>query len=300
MSSVAGIAPRRAAADLLTLTRPGQWAKNLLVVPLPLLDTFQWGLPGLGRVAWAVVVFTLASSLVYVGNDVADRHRDREHPLKGSRPIASGRVSVAGAWFFATILLVCLLALLAAQPAALWWPVLAYIALNVAYSRKLKHLPLFDVSTVAAGFALRLVQGYVALGEPVSGWLVVAVFALCLLLIVGKRRHELLTHGARHRPALRGYTVALTDHLLVLNAVVMVTAALQYLSTEAPIQPYGTAALILSTPFVMFGLARYLQVVLVRDGGGDPVKALLTDRVLLGAGLLWTGLISGLITLAHL
>ncbi|MEV6521273.1 UbiA prenyltransferase family protein [Longispora sp. NPDC051575] len=290
---------RQRIRDLVALVRPGQWVKNLLVVPLPLLDAFALDLWSLGRIGWAVLVFTLASAIVYVCNDIADRARDRRHPVKRSRPVAAGRVPVGTAWAYAAGLAVVLALLLALQPPVTWWPVLCYLVLNAAYTRKLKHLPLLDVCVVATGFALRLMGGYTAIDTPASGWLIVAVYALCLLLIIGKRRNELQVSGVEHRPALRGYSLALADQLLVLNATVAVTAGLIYLRTEAPVGGYGKAALLLSAPFALFGLSRYLQLVLVRHAGGDPVRAVLGDRVVLGVAAVWLVALSAVVVLAH-
>ncbi|GIH25178.1 decaprenyl-phosphate phosphoribosyltransferase [Acrocarpospora phusangensis] len=271
--------------DLIALVRPLHAAKSVLLVPLALLDTGSWSLASLGRVSWAVAGFVLAGACVYIGNDLADRHRDSLHPVKRHRPIASGRVPVRAAQLFQTALLVLLGLVIAVGPGRPYWPLLAYLALNVAYSRSLKHIPLIDVGTVALGFALRVVQGYAAIGEPISGWLVVTVFSLALLLVIGKRRRELLESGPDHRPALRGYSVELTGHLLQLTSVLAAVAGLIYLRTEAPFGPYGLAAMLLSTPFVLFALFRYLQVVLVDGGGGDPVRGVLQDRGLTVTGL---------------
>ncbi|WP_083958075.1 UbiA prenyltransferase family protein [Herbidospora mongoliensis] len=271
--------------DLLALIRPHHSAKALLLVPLPLLDTGRWTLGALGQIGWAVAGFILAGACVYIGNDLADRHRDRLHPGKRDRPIAAGRISVRTALLLRTGLLVLLGLLIAAGPGRPYWPLLAYVVLNVAYSRRLKHVPLIDVGAVALGFALRVVQGYAAIGEPVSGWLVVTVFSLSLLLIVGKRRRELLESGPEHRPALRGYSVELTGHLLQLAAVLSAVAGLLYLRTEAPLGPYAPVVMMLATPFALFALFRYLQVVLVEGGGGDPVRGLLRDRGLAVTGL---------------
>ena len=267
---------------LMTLVRPGQWPKNLIAVPLPLLDTASWSVGTLGRIGWSVVAFVLASSLVYVFNDIADRHRDREHPVKRLRPIASGRVGVTTARLFAVTLAVLLAGLLATQPFTLWWPVPFYLLLNVAYSRRLKHVPLVDVFVVAAGFQLRLAQGYLATGEPVSGWLLACALAGCLLLILGKRRHELGAYGGTHRPALRGYSIPFLELLLGFNCLLAVTTFLLYLQQDALLGPYTSAAMLVSLPAVLFGAFRYLQLVIVHRDGGDPVRTLLRDRPLVG------------------
>lgn len=290
--------PRRL-RDLLLLLRPGQWVKNLLVVSVPLLDLRIWSLAGLGRIAVAVLAFTVASGLVYIVNDIADRRRDAAHPGKRLRPIASGRVTVRAALLLAAGQAALLAGIVAARGWAASWPILVYLALSVAYSAKLKHLPILDVFAVASGFVLRLVQGYLALDQPVSGWLATAVFALCLLLTIGKRRHELTVAGVAHRPALRGYTVALAEQLMLLSAVITVGSYLLYLRTEAPLGGYASPAAMFSTPFALFGVFRYLQLVMTAGGGGRPVRTLLRDPVMLANSALWALLSAGFLLAAY-
>jgi 4-hydroxybenzoate polyprenyltransferase len=278
------------AENLFRLARPGQWAKNVLVVCVPLLDPGVWGVTTLGRLAWAVAAFTIASILVYILNDVADRDRDRDHPTNRYRPIAAGHLSAPAVWLFAVALALLLVAVLSRQPWGWAWPVGVYLLLNAGYSLGVKHIPLLDVFIVAAGFLLRLVQGYVVVPVPASGWLMISVFSFCLLITVGKRRHELTSTGAVHRPALQGYTVPLTDQLMALSAVLAAGSYFLYLRTEAPLGGNGPAAAALMAPLALFGLFRYLQLVLVRGGGGDPVRMLLRDPALVVNAVLWAGL----------
>lgn len=289
------VAPRRLAAGLLSLTRPGQWVKNLLVVPLALLSAPLWTLDLLGDAGWAVVAFTVASAAVYVGNDVADRDRDRVHPVKRSRPVASGAVPVAAAVALLLVLLVSLGLVLAARPAAAW-PIVVYLLVNLAYSVRLKHVPLLDVFVLATGFVLRTLLGYAATGVPVSPWLLTCVLSGSLLLGLGKRRHELAVGGERHRPALRGYSVALIDQLLALNAALTVMAYLMFADAEL-----GTASTpaVLSAPFALFGLSRYLQVLLVQRQGGNPLRILLRDRPLVVTSLLWAAVVGAALLVSH-
>ncbi|MER7456803.1 UbiA prenyltransferase family protein [Micromonospora sp. NPDC126480] len=281
---------------LIAVLRPGQWPKNLLVVPLPLLDAPSWNAGTLGRVAVAVLAFTVAASLVYVVNDITDRHRDRLHPAKRHRPIAAGSVPVPAAVLCAVALAAALAALVATSSALSWWPVLGYLLLNAVYSGGLKHVPLVDVLVVAAGFVLRLVQGYLATGHPVAGWLMVCVLSLCLVLILGKRRHEAQAAGAGHRPALRSYPVQFLDQLVVLSATLTVVTYLMYLHAEAR---FGPAAL-LTAPCALFAVFRYLQVVLVERGGGDPVRVLLRDRATVANVAVWGLLLVGVAVLGRL
>lgn len=269
---------RRAAGDLLALVRPGQWPKNLVAL-LPLLDPalLQWG--NLGRAGLAVLAFILASAAVYVTNDIADRERDRAHLTKRLRPIASGRISPWTAGVLAALLAVALAALIGGAVAN-WWPLLVYLVVNVAYSFLLKHVPLVDLFAVASGFVLRLVQGYVAVDSPPSAWLTLCVLGVCLLLVLGKRRHELRAGGAEHRPSLAGYNEHLVDQLLVL------TAAITLITYQLYVYTFSAGALF-TVPFALFALFRYLQVVLVNAGGGSPVRVLLRDRVMLVNAALW-------------
>jgi 4-hydroxybenzoate polyprenyltransferase len=283
--------------DLVRLTRPGQWPRSVLVVSVPLLDVEVWRLATLWHLGWAVVAFTLASTMVYVLNDVADRKHDAVNPAKWHRPIAAGRVAPRTAVLFAAVQLALLLGVLSLQPWAWSWPIGAYLLLNAGYSLGLKHVPLLDVFLVAAGFGLRLLLGYVVTGTQVSGWLFTCVFSLCLLLTVGKRRQELVATGDTHRPALGGYTVPLTEQLMGLSAVLAAGSYLLYLRTEAPLGSYGLAGAALLTPLALFGLFRYLQLVLVPDAGEERARTLLRDPALVVNSVLWAGL-SGALLLA--
>lgn len=292
--------PRRPpAADLITLSRPIHAMKSLLLVPIALIDAPHWTMRELGAIGWAVAAFTLAAACVYVGNDIADRDRDRNHPAKRRRPLAAGQVSVRAGILYCATLLALLGVLIGTAPGGPYWPLLAYLGLNVAYSRGLKHIPLLDMGTVALGLVLRVVQGYVTLGRPVSAWLVVAVLSVSLLLLTGKRRHELMTAGTEHRPALRGYSMELIDQLLPLTGVLSVVAGLIYLATDAPFGSYHQVAVLISAPFALFSLFRYLQLLVVHRDGGDPVRTLLRDRALVIAGVLWIAALAVILMLAH-
>ena len=285
--------------DLVALTRPLQWTKSLLVALIALATAPRWSAVGLTRVGWSALVLILASAVVYVTNDIADRDRDRGHPEKCRRPLASGRVDLVTAIVFAVLLAGVLCAAMAAGPSQPYWPVLAYVALNLAYSRGLKHLPLIDVGLIATGFVLRLVQVTLAIGAGVSTWLLLAVFSLCLVLVLGKRRTELLSAGAAHRPALRGYTVAYLDHLIQLCCGLTVVSGLLYLDNGAPLDHDAAGATMVSLPLVLFGLSRYLQDMIVEREGADPVRTLVNDRPLVIAAALWVGWLGVVLVLAH-
>ncbi|MBD0707446.1 MULTISPECIES: UbiA prenyltransferase family protein [unclassified Streptomyces] len=293
-------------ADLTALVRPGQWTKNLVVVPLGLLGAPRVDAGAVGGAVAAVGVFTLASALIYLVNDIGDRDRDRRHPEKRHRPIAAGRIGVPTAVSFAAVLAVLLAATVgltvvtgAASPLD-WWPVAAYVALNAAYSKGLKHVPLLDVFIVALGFVLRLAQGCLASGNPVPNWLALCVFSLCLLLILGKRRHEMAVGGVSHRPALRGYTLGFLDQLLAFAAVLTAVSYVLHIQGSPAFGPHGPLVAVLTAPFALFGLARYLQLLVVDAGGGNPSRALFSDRTTVLNALLWSALLAVAWPLSHL
>jgi 4-hydroxybenzoate polyprenyltransferase len=268
---------------LLLLCRPAHWTKNLLIL-LPVAVAL--GPVPLVPVAWSVLEFTLASSLVYIGNDLADRHRDRLHPVKQHRPIASGLVSAPAAAALGLALAGALGAAIAFGPAA-YWPVPAYLALNAAYTAGLKHVPLVEVGVVAAGYLLRIGQGFLAIRHPPDSWLLLSVFCCCALLVLGKRRHELLHAGPGHRPALRGYSVGYLDALLQLACCLTVISGLLFVRESPFFGDDGQAAMLVSAPLALFAISRYLQAVVVHGDGGDPVRVLLHDRPLVITSLLW-------------
>lgn len=276
--------------DLLALLRPHQWVKSLLVVPLALVDPAAWSPPALGRLAAAVAVFILASSVVYVGNDIADRERDRRHPVKRHRPIAAGRVSVRAAVAVGVGLLAVLAVTVAVVSPRLAWPVGGYLLLNVLYSAWLKHVPLVDLFVVVLGFEARIVAGFLAVEAVPSPWLLLCVFFLCLTLILGKRRRELDEAGAAHRPSLAGYSPGLVDQMITVCAGLTAVVFLLFLSQDtAAVSPRGAALLSLA-PLGVFGLFRYMQLLAVRGVGGDPARALLRDRVIVATAVLAAGL----------
>ncbi|MBT8224007.1 MAG: decaprenyl-phosphate phosphoribosyltransferase [Dactylosporangium sp.] len=269
--------------------RPRQWSKNLIAVPLSTIGTVSLTGSLISRLAWAVALFILSSSLVYILNDVHDRHRDRLHPAKLHRPIASGRVSVRAAWLFAALLGVALIGLTAIGPWRTAWVVAGYLLLNLAYTRWFKHKAIVDVIIVATGFVLRVMFGAIAAGVAVSNWLILAIFSFSLLMCLGKRRHELgLGTGdpTNHRPALMAYSPEFVNSLMVLASGLGFGSYASYLCTDTISQPFGQILFLLSMPLTIFGLFRYIQILVIDGGGGDPTETLLRDRSIVIAALL--------------
>jgi decaprenyl-phosphate phosphoribosyltransferase len=271
----------------ISLIRPRQWSKNIIVVPIALVGV-PVGEAQLRRAIWATVIFIVASATVYVMNDLADRHRDRLHPVKCRRPIASGQVTVPAALTIMAVLGAALVLLLALGPWRSAWPVGVYLALNICYTWWLKRIPLVDVFVVAAGFVLRVAAGASAAGIPMSTWLALLVFSGSLLLSLGKRRHESRIQGmtVAHRPTLAVYTTALVDQLIMITAVLCVMSFILHLNSAPVAQPFGHSLAFLATPLILFGVFRYVQLLIVEDSGGDPSRLLFRDRALVLSGLL--------------
>jgi 4-hydroxybenzoate polyprenyltransferase len=270
--------------------RPHQWVKNLLVLA-PLLFARQlFAGAALLRALAAFGVFCLVSGSVYLLNDLKDAAQDRLHPAKRLRPIAAGELGVAvGGLAMAGLLLGALGAGLLIGPlfAALLG---GYWAINVLYSYWLKHEVILDVFVVAAGFVLRVVAGGVAIGVPISHWLLICTTLLALFLGFSKRRHELETLGAEaafHRQVLSEYSRTFLDLMIgVVTASTVMSYAL-YTVSEETVGKFHTRALLLTLPFVLYGIFRYLYLVYHKREGGDPAQTLLSDRPTLVNLLLW-------------
>ena len=276
--------------DILTLMRPKQWTKNLIVFAGLIFahDLFD---PYLARTAMAAfVLFCLASSAIYIFNDILDRERDRHHPVKRLRPIAAGRVSVPRAAMWTVLLAVLSVSLSWLVNPALFLVIVAYVALMVLYSLTLKQMVILDVMAVAAGFVLRAVGGAVAIGVYISPWLIVCTILLALFLGLSKRRAEITAldeQAPAHRPLLTEYSTAMLDQMIAVVTASTVVSYCLYTMWPETVHKFGTQNLILTVPFVLYGIFRYLYLVYRRGEGGSPETVLLNDRPLLLTVALW-------------
>ncbi|MBI4756659.1 MAG: decaprenyl-phosphate phosphoribosyltransferase [Betaproteobacteria bacterium] len=275
--------------DALRLLRPLQWSKNGFVL-LGVIFGHAWAdPPTLAAAGWAFVAFCLLASGVYVMNDIFDRARDREHPVKRHRPIASGRVRVgaAGALSAACLAGGLGIALVTTEVPAVF---VGYVLLNVAYSLGLKHVVILDVFCIAGGFMLRILAGTLGIGIAPSHWLMLCGLLVTLFLGFAKRRAELnlLAGDSRnHRQVLEQYSKTLLDQMITVAATGTVVAYCLYTVSPDTVAMHGTPHLIYTVPFVLYGLFRYLFVLHRRGGGGDPAADLLRDGHLVGAMLGW-------------
>jgi len=279
---------------LLKALRPQQWVKNVFVLAALVFARGEVGdfLVGdrwdLYRTLFAFAAFCLGSSAIYLVNDVLDVESDRQHPTKRLRPIAAGAVGVRAA--LATSVLCVIGALLLAHQAggqglSVLVIVAGYMALNLAYSVKLKHVVLVDAFCIAAGFMLRVLAGAEAANARISHWLILCTLFLALFLALCKRRAESDLLGAgrgAHRSILLEYNTAFLDQMVTVLAACTIVTYTMYTVAEETAHKFGAGyRLVWTVPFVVFGLARYMLLVHTQKGGGSPT------RVLLGGDLLF-------------
>jgi 4-hydroxybenzoate polyprenyltransferase len=277
---------------MISLLRPSHWSKNALVVTAPLvMDPGAIAHRTIPLLA-TLVAFTAAASSVYVVNDWLDRERDRLHPEKRHRPIASGRISLACASLLGGGCLAVLAACLLLMPWDSRLLIGAYLALNVCYCLWLKHQSLIDVSAVAFGFVLRVAAGSAAVNLPISSQLLTCVYTSCLLLSLGKRRHELsrkMRTSVEHRPALRHYSTGLLDSLMVV--MLAITLMIYFMFIQGDLHSRHPLLAAVTMFFAILAGTRYLQLVIVREIGGEPSRDLARDYVTLLNGALWLGVL---------
>jgi 4-hydroxybenzoate polyprenyltransferase len=276
-------------AALLKTMRPRQWAKNIFVFAALVFDK-QLLIPGsFMRTLAGFVLFCLVSSSVYIFNDLADIEADREHPEKRKRPIPSGQLAVGAAWVAGILLVIISVAggYVLAPPFAM--VLAAYFLLNLAYSKWLKHVLILDVLILAAGFVLRVAAGVTLIHvERFSPWLYVVMTLLALYLGFGKRRAELALlsdEAGAHRKVLEGYTIPLLDqYIMIVTGTTIVAYSLYTFS--APNVP-ANHSMMLTIPFVVYAIFRYLYLIEVEHSGGAPEEILLADRPFQISMALW-------------
>jgi len=281
--------------------RPHQWLKNLVVLAALVFSKHLFDASALAQALLAFAVFCALAGAVYLVNDLADLERDRLHPAKRTRPLASGELSPKLARAAAALLFVAALAAAWVLGPGFLVCAVAYPALGLAYSLGLKHVLILDVLAVALGFVLRAVAGAVAIGVHFSPWLLVCTLLLALFLALAKRRHELVTleDAASHRQILAEYSPYLLDQMIAVVTASCLTAYAFYTLAPETVEKYRTERLALTIPFVIYGIFRYLYLVHRRDLGGSPGDVLLTDRPLLVAVALCAATMILIVYTAH-
>jgi 4-hydroxybenzoate polyprenyltransferase len=270
--------------------RPRQWTKNAFVLAALVFDRQLFQIQSLERTLITFVIFCLVSSSVYLINDVMDIESDRVHPVKKNRPIASGKVPVSLAIITSIILIIG--SLIGAYFLSIGLLVIAavYFVLNLAYSKWLKHMPIIDVLVIAACFVLRVAAGVSVIEvERFSPWLYVVTTLFALYIGFGKRRAELMVlvpdNGQSHRKVLSGYSIEFVDQLITIVSATTIIAYSLY-TFSAPNLP-DNHAMMLTIPFVLYGVFRYLSIMQLNKMGGEPEELLLKDRPLQITIVLW-------------
>jgi 4-hydroxybenzoate polyprenyltransferase len=281
---------------LLLSARPKQWTKNLIIffaLFFTVNERWDLGDPGvalsmLGKTTLAFGLFSALSGAVYLVNDIFDVENDRRHPRKRHRPIASGELPIPVGWAGAAGLMALSIGLSFVLERHFGWVALGYLALMLAYSLVLKRIVLLDVFTISGGFVLRAVAGAAVLQVPISPWLYICTGLGALMIALSKRRSELALGGddaGRQRDTLDKYTTSLLDQFIAIVAPSTLLAYTLYTFT-APNLPENHA-MMLTIPFVVYGLFRYVFLVHARDLGESPEDILITDVPLIVSIALW-------------
>ena len=269
---------------IIKVARPTHWMKNIFVI-LPvffggaILNTTQ-----AISAALTFMSFSLAASAIYCLNDIIDVDADRAHNVKRHRPIASGAITIPQAYGMMTISLLASIVLMLLLPegqANTITVIITYFLLNVAYCLKLKEYAIIDVCIVASGFVLRILAGGFATGVQLSKWIVLMTFLLTLFLAFAKRRDDVLKMnetGRAPRKNTSRYNLTFINQAITITGTVMLVCYIMYTVSPEIIVQFGTDKLYLTSILVILALLRYLQIAVVDEKSGDPVKVVLSDR----------------------
>jgi 4-hydroxybenzoate polyprenyltransferase len=283
---------------VLVSMRPSQWTKNLVVFAgLIFSRNFRDG-ELVARAVEAFVIFCVLSGVIYIVNDIADLEKDRRHPTKQHRPLASGRLRKSTAVTVSVVLSTVALYFARTLGGGFLAVACGFCALNLLYSFGLKRLVLLDVVSISLSFVLRAIAGVEALrgadpGIAISPWLLICTLFLSLFLAFCKRRHELLTleDAVNHRESLQEYSPALLDQLVSITAGGSVLAYAIYTIWPETVEKFGTTNMVYTVPLVLTGVMRYLYLVYNKEKGGNPSDLLLHERFLLVVVVVWIVLV---------
>ena len=269
---------------IIKVARPTHWIKNIFVF-LPVF--FGGALLNSTEVVAAALTFmsfSLAASAIYCLNDIIDVDADRAHPVKCKRPIASGAITIPQAYGMMTVSLllsILLMFLLPEGHAKSILVIIAYFVINVAYCLRLKEYAIIDVCIIASGFVLRILAGGYATGVHLSKWIVLMTFLLTLFLAFAKRRDDVLrmnTTGRAPRKNTSRYNLTFINQAITITGSVMVVCYVMYTVSPEIIAQFATDKLYLTSILVILAILRYLQISVVDEKSGDPVKVALSDR----------------------
>lgn len=271
--------------DVVKLLRPEQWIKNMFVFGAILFSNNFGNFNLLKNNILTFIAFCFISSTVYIINDIIDLERDREHPVKRKRPIASGKISIPVAILIAIILATMSLSIAINLDKSIYI-ILIYFFNNILYTFKIKKIVLLDVFSISIGFILRVISGGIATGVPTSSWIILCTLFLSLFLGFGKRRNEIITLGEeadKHRENLSQYTEKLLDQLIN----IVLTCTIVFYSIYC-ILGSSSNEFVWTTIFVIFGVLRYYYLIYSKGEGGNPTELVLKDKQILCCVVLWS------------
>lgn len=263
---------------ILSLIRPKQWVKNAFVAAPLFFTPAALTAANVKAVAGGILSFCALASALYVLNDFADREADRRHPTKCHRPLAAGTVPLPVAAVLFLVLLAGGLGLAAALPGGVVAVVGLYAVLTAAYSFGLKRVAILDVTLIAFGFILRVQAGAMLIDVRPSAWILIITGLLALFLALAKRRDDLILElGDEHRQSLNGYSKPFLDVAVSAILGALLVAYLIYTTDPAVMARLGTDQIFYTAPFVVMGVLRYLQIMLIEERSGSPTTILLGD-----------------------
>lgn len=263
------------------LFRVSQWIKNSFVFVPVLFSLHLFDYDFIINSIAAFIIYCFASSIVYAINDVKDAEADRSHPVKKNRPVASGKISDFNAIIAAGVLFGLIVFPLFLMDKYFILTVAVFFVLNIFYTFSFKHIVLLDVFSIAMGFMLRVIGGAFAINVEISNWLILTTMFISLFLAIMKRRSELELHlneeGKTTRKVLESYSVNYTEHMATITAAGVIIFYALYTVSERTVQIFGTDDLLFTTPFVVFGIFRYMFLAYQNHKGENAAEAMITD-----------------------
>ncbi len=278
--------------NYLKLVRVPQWIKNFFVfVPL-LFSQHLFDEDYFTTTLFAFVVFCLASSLIYVINDIIDIEADKAHPTKKNRPLPAGLISKRSALIVAVVLTAVIVILLPQFNKEFLYFVTAFVLLNLLYSFWFKHIVILDVFSIAAGFSIRVLAGAVVISVPISSWLILTTMFISLFLGVMKRHSELIlvaeNENAPSRKVLSQYSLNFADQMATVAAAGVIICYALYTVSERTVSAFGTENLIYTTPFVVYGIFRFMYLEYISNKGDNTTKIVFSDLQIIFTVLIYT------------
>ena len=278
--------------NYLKLVRVPQWVKNFFVfVPL-LFSQHLFDKNYFYTTLFAFAIFCLSSSLIYLINDIIDIEADKAHPTKMNRPLASGAISSQSALVIAIILIAAIVSLLPQFNEEFRYFVIAFVLLNILYSFWFKHIVILDVFSIAMGFSIRVLAGAVVISVPISSWLILTTMFISLFLGVMKRHSELIlvaeSENAPSRKVLSQYSLNFADQMATVAAAGVIICYALYTVSERTVSAFGTENLIYTTPFVVYGIFRFMYLEYISNKGDNTTKIVFSDLQIILTVLIYT------------